>query len=342
MGQVDVAIVIPVFNDWEPLMRLLDEIDASLGAMMLKGHVVAVDDGSSIVADGRIGQRKYSNLETIEIVHLISNQGHQRAIATGLVHVAKSGMQVESVVVMDADGEDRPDHIPRLLKELQGSGCSVVFAARTERHESLLFRLMYQVYRFVYWVLLGVTVRWGNYSAIRSSTLPILTTSPDVWNHYAAAVARSRLRFSTIGLPRGLRYAGETRMSYTSLVIHGLSSIAASSEVLGARMLMVLSVLLALFCAGWVGELAARAWLAVAIPNIAIAVTLLLVGLTVQGIAFTLLFTLMVLGRRTQAKFVPFWDAPAYIDRVEQFETAGRCAEQDQGVVLSQNSSPFE
>jgi hypothetical protein len=336
---VDVAIVIPVFNDWEPLVRLLDEINETLSAAKLKGRVVVVDDGSNIVEDGRLRGRIYASLSTIEMVHLISNQGHQRAIAIGLVHVSKSGMQVESVVVMDGDGEDRPDHIPQLLRVLRSGDSSVVFAARTERHEGILFRVMYQVYCFLYRLMLGVPVRWGNYSAMRVSALSLLTMSPDLWNHYAAAVVRSRLRFGAIGLPRGQRYTGRTHMTYTSLVIHGLSSIAASSEMLGARMLMVLSVLLAVSSAGLAGELAARAWLPIPIPNIAIAVTVLLAGLTVQGIAFTFLFTLIVLGRRSQAGFVPLRDAPGYIDRVEQIETVEAWAQPDQGAILSQISS---
>jgi hypothetical protein len=321
--EAEIAIVIPVFNDWDPLVRLLGEIDTILGAVGIKGRVLAVDDGSSIAEGGGLRGRAYTNLSAVEILHLLANHGHQRAIAAGLVHIVKSGMQVNSVVVMDGDGEDRPDHIPQLVQELGKRGCSVVFATRTERHEGLLFRLMYQVYRFVYWMLLGVSVRWGNYSAVRASALPVLTTSPDLWNHYAAAVARSRLRFSTVGLTRGRRYAGETHMNYTSLVIHGLSSIAASSDVLGARMLMVLTALLVAFSAGVAGELAARAWLSLAIPNIVIAVTVTLAGLTVQGIAFTLLFTLIVLGRRTQAKFVPLRDAHTCIGSVEQIVPSG-------------------
>lgn len=323
MPEVDLTIVIPVFNDWEPLTLLLDGIDASLGAAGMTGCVVAVDDGSSVAENGRLKNRHYANIRTVEIVHLVANHGHQRAIAIGLVHVAKSGMRTGSVVVIDGDGEDRPEHIPHLVEELRRRKCSVVFAKRTERHEGILFRVMYQVYRFVYWVLLGMPVRWGNYSAIRADALPVLTNSPDLWNHYAAAVVRSRLRFHALGLPRGRRYAGETHMNYTSLVIHGLSSIAASSEVLGARMLMVMTALLAFFSASVAGELAIRLWTPVVVPNIVIAVSVMLAGLTVQGIAFTLLFTLIVLGRRTQAKFVPQRDAKAFVGAVEQIVPAG-------------------
>jgi len=49
-----------------------------------------------------------------------------------------------------------------------------------------------------------------------------------------------------------------------------------------------------------------------------------LVGLTVQGIAFTLLFTLIVLGQRTQAKFVPLRDAQACVGKVERLESAAK------------------
>jgi len=320
----DVAIVIPVFNDWEPVVRLLAEIDSSLGAAKLTGRVVVVDDGSDILESGQLGKRKFANLHGIEIIHLISNHGHQRAIAVGIVHLVRSGIGAKAVVVMDGDGEDRPDHIPRLLEELYRTNRSVMFARRTQRCEGPLFRLMYNVYRFVYWLLLGISVRWGNYSVVRASALPVLATSPDLWNHYAACVVRSRLRFGSIGLPRGIRYAGQSHMNYTSLVIHGLSSIAASSEVLGARLLMTLSGLLAFFSVAIVAEWIARLWTPFVIPNIAIAVSVTLAGLTVQGIAFTVLFTLIVLSRRTQTKIIPLRDAQAYVASVERIVPAGR------------------
>lgn len=314
----EVAIVIPVFNDWEALSQLLRDIDTSLGSSGHSGTIVVVDDGSTAVGTHLLRSQKYQNLRAIEIVHLLSNQGHQRAIATGIAHLVNAGNHERPVIVMDGDGEDPPAHIPRLLQELQSQNCSVVFARRTERFEGPLFRLMYCIYRFVYWLFLGVSVRWGNYSAISPSALPILAASPDLWNHYASAVARSRLRFATIGLPRGKRYFGQSQMNYTGLVIHGLSSIAASSEVLGARLLMALSGLLAAVGLALGVEAAARLWTPIAVPNLAIAVTVTLAGLTVQGIAFTLLFLLIVLHRRTQAKVNPLRDAPASIRSVEQ------------------------
>ena len=320
----DVAIIVPVFNDWQPLCQLLGEIDTNIGSSARQGQVVVVDDGSYTNGADLLRIQKYANIRVIHLVRLLSNQGHQRAIAIGIVHLVLAGTGAESVIVMDGDGEDRPEHISRLLHELYKGDYSVVFARRTQRSERVLFRLLYSLYRLVYWLLLGVSVRWGNFSAMRASALPVLAVSPDLWNHYAASVTRSRLRFGTVGLPRGKRYSGESHMNYTNLVIHGLSSIAASSEVLGARLLIALSALLAFFSFAFGVEVAARLWTHVALPNIAIAMSLTLAGLTMQGIVFTLLFTLIVLHRRTQAKVIPLRDAQVYIGSVEQIVPAGK------------------
>src|SRR6185369_10680448 len=159
-----VVIVVPVFNDWAALARLLPDIDTALGAARLTGRVAVVDDGSTSEPPGELRGRRYANIREVNLVKLRRNLGHQRAIAVGLTHLATAGIAADAVIVMDGDGEDRPADIPRLLAELANAPAKqhVVFAARAKRFEGPLFRAMYQIYRLVHWLLTGVGVRVGN------------------------------------------------------------------------------------------------------------------------------------------------------------------------------------
>jgi glycosyltransferase involved in cell wall biosynthesis len=314
-----IAILIPVFNDWESLSRLLSEIDATLGASKMRARITLVDDGSTEQVPEELRSLSYNQLTMIEVVHLVCNLGHQRAIAVGLVHLSKREVGAKYIVVMDADGQDRPEDIPRLIAELKSQECKVVFASRSKRSEEYAFRIMYHVYRLIYLLLTGVSIRWGNFSVVTESALPALTARSDIWNHYAAAVVRSRIRFSTVSLPRGNRYRGESHMSYGSLVIHGLSGISVFSDIVGVR-LIVLWLGITAFSSAFFGvELFGRLFAMNALLGWGTIATAGLVVFGLQGALVSLLFVLSILERRSQVKFVPLRDAGAYVDSITLF-----------------------
>jgi glycosyltransferase involved in cell wall biosynthesis len=317
LQQDRIAILIPVFDDWESLAKLLPEIDAVLGASSFEGHVIVVDDGSTLAAPTEFRRQSNSHFSTLEFLRLRCNLGHQRAIAVGMTHLSsKLGAAAKAVVIMDGDGEDRPEDIPSLVTELFRQQCDVVFAARTKRTEGYTFRLMYFVYRLVFWLLTGAEVRVGNFSALSRSALSRLVVSPDVWNHYAATVLRSRMRFSTLSLPRGKRYLGESHMRYSRLVAHGLSSVAIFGEVAGARLIILFSGVLAILLVLLGMELFVRLFTPYIIPGWATIATGVLLLFTLQGLLSVLIFALTVLGRRSQARTIPLRDAELFLESV--------------------------
>jgi len=109
-------ILIPVFNDWSVVSLLLPKIDAALKAADRTCEVLLVDDGSTIPAEGALQFSSFSAIETVDVLELARNVGHQRAIAIGLTWV-RDHRPARTVVVTDGDGEDNPDDIPRLLEK---------------------------------------------------------------------------------------------------------------------------------------------------------------------------------------------------------------------------------
>src|SRR5204862_5717619 len=122
--------------------------------------------------------------------------------------------------------------IPRLVEAFCASTLPItVFVERGRRIESLAFKAYYQIYRFFHFLLTGRGIRFGNFSLMPTEHLASIVAFPELWNHYAAAVHKSRLAYSTVRGDRGSRLRGESRMNFVSLVIHGLSSLLASYEV---------------------------------------------------------------------------------------------------------------
>ena len=77
------------------------------------------------------------------------NLGHQRAIAIGLAYVEQH-IDNRCVVVMDSDGEDSPEDVPRLLARFEEEGGDkIVFAERTRRSETIIFKIFYLIYRWL-------------------------------------------------------------------------------------------------------------------------------------------------------------------------------------------------
>jgi glycosyltransferase involved in cell wall biosynthesis len=245
-----VLLVIPVLDDWpsvDTLCRALDAVFQTLPEY--EASVLLVDDGST--TEPVLGSlARCRSIRSCQILHLKRNVGHQRAIAIGLAY-SQEHLPSSFVVVMDGDGEDRPEHVPELLRALAGSPAQAVFAERRKRFESLMFRVCYAAYKMLHRIMTGRSIRYGNFSAIRFDALPRLTVMSELWTHYAAAVALSKLPFTTVRLDRGKRYTGATKMKLDSLVLHGLAAMALYPSVsirvlVGSAFVGMLSGLVAL------------------------------------------------------------------------------------------------
>lgn len=233
MKHLDLIVITPVFEDADVAARLYRDIADVLGPDV---GVVAVDDGSvrhplppsAIAAAGLEGS----------IIRLRRNVGHQRAIAVGISYVADTNPNA-TVVVMDSDGEDVPATIPQLLQELRRPDIDIVVARRQQRQESLAFRAFYVVYRAIFWVLSGRKIRFGNFMAIKPVGLRRLAAMPELWIHVASSVLMSRLRLAFSPIDRGVRYAGRSKMNFSSLVLHGVRALMVFAEDVLVRVCIV-------------------------------------------------------------------------------------------------------
>jgi polyisoprenyl-phosphate glycosyltransferase len=314
----EIALVLPVYNDWTAVERLLPRIDQALNSIPCRARVLLVDDASDEEPE-TAWPRAFRNIEDVSILHLRRNLGHQRAIAVGLAHVYHNGQSFDAVVVMDADGEDRPEDIGALLEKFQAEGGGkAVFAARSKRLESPVFRFFYHAYRILHKALTGVAVRVGNFSIVPPRALETLMVAPELWNHYAAAIYRARIPHTSVPLPRGSRLAGRSKMNFVSLLMHGLSAISIFSDVVSARLLAFTATAIAAAIALGAAIAATRLFTPLAIAAWAVDAAAILLIVLAQALMISLALAFIIASGRAAAGFLPLRDAAVFVDRVEQ------------------------
>jgi len=316
------VILTPVYNDWEVLKLLVSELDAALTAGGETAHLIAVNDGSQS-APGLAGL-SLSGIRSLSVLHLRRNLGHQRAIAVGLAYV-EANVPCRAVVVMDADGEDRPQDVLRLLSELRNQpGDKIVFALRERRSEGALFRTFYVIYRAVFKGLTGQTIRVGNFSLIPRSLLRRLVAVSEIWNHYASAVQRARVPCVFVPTDRGKRLAGNSTMNFVSLVTHGMSAISVHAETIGSRMLVLALLFGAAIVLAMAGVVGVRFLTDLAIPGWATYAFGLLSLMLLQTFFIALFFAGTVLHGRNAYTFLPSRDHAHFVDLLESIDVQQR------------------
>jgi polyisoprenyl-phosphate glycosyltransferase len=166
------------------------------------------------------------------------NLGHQGALVYALRQMSGVIEDFDYVVTLDADGEDRPEDLPALLAPLmrQPDELSLVaLAARTKRQESPVFKLCYLVFKSIFQLLTGSTVKNGNFAAYRGWTVRHLLFHPFFDYCYSSSLLALAPNRRNVPLPRGNRYFGKTKMTWTSLIAHGFRMMLPFSERIAVR-----------------------------------------------------------------------------------------------------------
>src|SRR3954463_4571461 len=130
-----IGILTPVLDDWVCFGSLVREISAQYTGAGLEFYVIVVDDGSAAPFDPAcLALPSDTCIAGIEMLRLALNLGHQRAIAVGLCAFADRE-DIDVIIVMDSDGEDRPIDIATLLAECRRHPGNIILANRAKRSE---------------------------------------------------------------------------------------------------------------------------------------------------------------------------------------------------------------
>lgn len=309
-----VICLTPVYNDWESFSILVKAIEEYPKHQDLLFQIIVINDGS--IEDYK--DYKISKNTSIEIVNLKTNIGHQRAIAVGLQYINDIKSDFDYVIVLDSDGEDKPEDITFLISQCQTlNNCKIVFAQRKKREESVFFKIGYFFYKSIFYCLTGQKINFGNFSCIPNKLLKRVVVQDNLWNHYSGSIIQSKTPFDKVILNRGKRYAGQSKMNFTSLVLHGLSSISVYFDSLSVRILK-LSLFGVLLCfLSVISVLYLKFFTDSSIPGWASNLILIIFSIILQLSSVTLIVLLMQLSSRKNIKAPNSEIYKEFIDKIE-------------------------
>ena len=217
-----IKILIPVYNDWQSLSRLIDEINNQSYDSAFKISIIIVNDASN--HDRLDEEKSLENIESIKILNMKKNQGHTRCIATGLKFILEKE-DFDYVIPMDGDGEDRPEEIKEFLNQIHNSNNIPIVGKRVKRSEGLIFKFCYQMHKLITLTFTGKSINFGNFTCLSKATVEKMVSEKATWNSFSGSLKKIENKFITIPSVRGTRYFGPSKMSFNNLIIHSLSII---------------------------------------------------------------------------------------------------------------------
>jgi polyisoprenyl-phosphate glycosyltransferase len=308
------TILLPVYNDAASLQIVLQDIGRLDAAIISNASIVVVNDGSSHF---ELPSKMNGISISITVIHLSRNLGHQKAIAIGLSWI-KENMGGTKVIVMDCDGEDCVEDIPMLLKESEANDSTIFFAARKRRTNGLPFKVFYYLYKLSFYLFTGRKISFGNYSIIPPAALSRVVYYSEIWNNYPGGIIKSGIPYKALPAARGKRHAGESKMSFTSLLLHGFGAIAVFTEVIITRVAIISFLLMMVSFAAIVVIFSVRTFTMLAIPGWASTLGSSMFIILLISFVLSLITLFIYLSSQSQRKFIP---ALHYKDHVLKTET---------------------
>ncbi len=217
-----IKILIPVYNDWKSLFKVINEINNLYLKKEFKISVIIINDASN--HDLPDLEKDFENIESIKILNMNKNQGHTRSIATGLKYIFEKE-EFDYVIPMDGDGEDRPDEIKLFLDQATNFKGKTFVGERVKRSEKMIFKICYQLHKLITLVFTGKSIKFGNYTCLPKSTVEKLINEKATWNSFSGSLTKVSQNLISIPSHRGARYFGPSQMSFINLVKHSLAII---------------------------------------------------------------------------------------------------------------------
>jgi len=267
------SVVAPVFNEEETVREFHRRVGEALAG--IEHEVVLVDDGSADRTPQLLAALAAAD-PRLRVITLSRNFGHQAALTAGLDH-ARGNV----VVMMDADLQDPPELLPKMIEEWR-RGSDVVYAVRRERAGESRMKLVtarwfYRV--FARLAQIEFEQNAGDFRLLDRAALDALGSMRERARFLRGMSVWVGFRQSAVPYERDARFAGETKFSTRKMLRFSFDAITSFSNVpLQVATLLGFSFAL------------------VAFVGIPIAVVMKIFGLYVSGIATVLLAVLLLGG----------------------------------------------
>ena len=218
-----IKILIPVYNDFQSLSKLLDDINSIISNSDINFSAIIINDASTDKEEITISDKE--KISSIKIINMKTNNGHARGIATGLKYIFENEV-FDYVIPMDGDGEDRPEEILKFIELLNHEPNKPIVGERIKRSEGIIFKISYIIHKLITFIFTGHSIKFGNFTCLPKSTVEKMINEKATWSSFSGSLTKLEKNRSTIPSIRGSRYFGPSKMSFYNLIKHSLSIIA--------------------------------------------------------------------------------------------------------------------
>jgi polyisoprenyl-phosphate glycosyltransferase len=222
-----VTIVIPVYNEAEVLPTLYDRLTRVLEGLVESYEIIFVNDGSQ--DDSALFLRDFQARDArVKFLNFSRNFGHQIAITAGLDY--SSG---QAVVVMDADLQDPPEVIPRLIEQWR-KGYDIVFAVRAKRQGEGFFKrataaIFYRLFRCM--TATEIPLDAGDFRLMSQRAVEALQSIRERNRFIRGLAGWIGFRQTSVTYVRDVRQAGETKYPLKKMLRFALNGLMSFSLV---------------------------------------------------------------------------------------------------------------
>lgn len=208
-----VSIIIPIYNEADCVNTLIKALEEQALCCHSMLELVFVDDGSTD-ASWRILQTLTSDIFNIRLARFSRNFGKEAAVTCGL-HIASG----DAVVIMDADLQDPPELLPKMIDTWQ-SGAHVVCAKRIDRkQDGLIKRITAKAFYKIYcWMSeVPATIEVGDFRLLDRKVVQILSQMNESTRYMKGLLSWPGFKHEYVYFKRPARVAGKTKYNYLKL-----------------------------------------------------------------------------------------------------------------------------
>ena len=236
-----VKILIPIYNDWQSVFKLLENIDSQITGLDAEVSVLIINDASTELKPEI--NFSLNNLKSLQVVNMKKNRGHARCNAVGLKYVNEKE-DFDYLIPMDGDGEDRPEELKLLLDKVSEYPVKVITADRVKRSEGFFFKFCYLAHKYLTFIFAGQSIKFGNFTCLPKSAVNRMIADSATWSSFSGSLSKTIKDRRSIPSIRGTRYFDPSKMNFINLLKHSLSIIAVFKITVLIRSIIFLAVYL--------------------------------------------------------------------------------------------------
>ena len=236
-----IKILIPVYNDWKSVFKLLENIDLQIVKWDAEVSIYIINDAST--ESYSKSKLSFKNIKSIQVINMKQNRGHARCNAAGLKYLTEKE-NFDYVILMDGDGEDRPEELTSLFNKSNENPTKTVTLNRIKRSEGFFFKLLYELHKILTYIFTGKLIKFGNYSCLPKDHAARLVKEACIWSSFSGSVTKILPDRVSVPSIRGERYFGPSQMNLFNLLIHSFSIIAVFKNTVIFRSILFLFIYL--------------------------------------------------------------------------------------------------